>query len=547
MKKSLAVLLAFLLALGAVLPAFALDYSDPSTEIPVILIGGDGEPLYDKDGNKVFEATDLTAVFDNVEGGSAYESVANVLQPFLLEGVLFHRWDHYYENLEKEIGELTESFRLDENGNAVNGTTIAASRFGENDWNMHHDKKGSKGYYAYKDYCFWYDWRLDPLEIADQLDRYINNVLAATGAEKVAVASRCVGTTVALSYVAKYGTEKLYGLGIDGSCTAGGEFISDAISGKFRLDGEALGRFLTDCSAFGLFDTSEFARASIDLLSKSGAIDAFTATARATVYKQIVEGATSALALATVFTMPCYWAFVTAEDYDVALRYVFGEPGSEKRQQYAGLIEKLDRYHETVRLHLEELVTSLPENGVRACIVSKYGTQIVPICASCDAVSDEYASVKSSSFGATTSSIFETLPEEYIAARETEGLGRYISPDRQVDASTCMLPDQTWFIKGARHGDWLDQESQLIYDVITAAAPVTVEDLPCTQFIAYDNGTKAFVPMTAENCHTEFWTEDQKPRRMLNCFERLAAFGRSLRNWLRVFLTLVRTKLQEKG
>ena len=544
MKRTISVVLALLLAFGAVLPVCALDYTDPSTEIPVILIGGDGEPLYDKDGNKVFEATNLTAVFDNVEGGNAYEAVANVLQPFLLEGVLFNRWDRYYENLEREIGELTESFRLDENGDAVNGTTIAASRFGENDWNMHHDKKGEKGYYAFQDYCFWYDWRLDPLEIADRLDRYINNVLAATGAEKVAVASRCVGTTVALAYVAKYGTEKLYGLGLDGSATMGGEFISDAISGKFKVDGEAINRFLTDGAAFGMFNISEFARASVDLLVKSGALDAFTAVARATVYKRIVEGATSALALSTLFTMPCYWGFVTAEDYEEALRYVFGEPGSEKRQQYAGLIEKLDRYHDTVRLHLEELVTGLPENGVRTCIVSKYGTQIVPICASCDAVSDEYASVTRSSFGATACGVFETLSDEYVAAREAEGLERYISPDRQVDASTCMLPDLTWFIKGARHGDWLDRENQLVYDVITSEDPLTVEDLPCTQFIAYDNETKAFEPMTAENCRTEFWTEDQKPRRMQNCFERIAAFARSFRTWVRLLAELLREKLR---
>ena len=42
------------------------------------------------------------------------DAVVNVMQPFLLEGVLFNRWDNYYANLEAEIAELTTEIRLDE-------------------------------------------------------------------------------------------------------------------------------------------------------------------------------------------------------------------------------------------------------------------------------------------------------------------------------------------------------------------------------------------------------------------------------------------------
>ena len=540
MKKCVSLFLAAVMLLTLAVPALAIDYSNPSTDVPLILLGGDGEPLYDKDGNLVFEATKLTMVFDNVEGNSAYEAVASVLQPFLLEGVLFNKWDNYYANLEKEIGELTASFRLDENGNATNGTTISASRFAENEKNMHKDKKGSKGYYAYKDYCFWYDWRLDPLAVADQLAAYIDAVLEATGKEKVALASRCVGTSVAIAYVAKYGTDKLAGFGMDGTCTNGGEFLSDAISGKFKVDGNAIDRFLTDYDTLGVFSVPEFAIASVDLLTKSGALDAFVGLSRATIYKKIVEGATSALALSTVFTMPCYWAFVTAEDYETAKQYVFGDPGSAKRQQYAGLIKKLDDYHETVRLHLDELMRSLPANGVNTAVISKYGFQIVPICESRDLVSDQYATVHSSSFGATTSTIADTLSDDYIANRVAEGKGKYISPDKQIDASTCLLPDTTWFVKGARHGNWLDAENQILYTVLTADRQLTVDDLPYTQFIVYDDETASVSPMTAENCRTEYWHEEdlKKPESILG---RIKAYFKSLRAWLTSLVALLRS------
>ena len=543
MKKALALLLCAVLLLCALLPAGALDYSSPSREIPVILIGGDGDPLYDKDGNKVLEASNLSTLFDGTDKEELYRSVAEVLQPFLLEGVLFNRWDRYYENLEREVGELTEAFRLDENGNASNGTTISQAHIRETEEKKHQDKKGDKGYYSWQDYHFWYDWRLDPLEIAEQLDDFINCILEATGAEKVSIACRCVGTSVAAAYVAKYGTDKLYGLGIDGTCTNGGEFLSDALSGKFKLDGRAVERFLTDMNVLGMFNISDFAMASVDLLEKSGALDAFVTVSRIAIYNRIVEGATSAIALSTVFTMPCYWAFVTAEDYETAKRYVFGEAGSEKRQTYAGLIEKLDRYHETVRLPLHSLMLSLPEAGVRVAVISKYGFQIVPICASCNAVSDQYASVTRSSFGATTSTIYDTLSDEYIAGRVARGFGRYISPDRQIDASTCLLPDCTWFVKGVRHGEWLDAENQILYNVITAERQLTVNDLPYTQFFVYDDETGAVSPMTEENCHTEYWTEDQAPEPPKNPVTRLSQYFRSLRTWLRLLAEIVKSKL----
>ncbi len=543
MKKFVSVILCLLLLAAGALPAGAMDYSDPSREVPVILIGGDGDPLYDKDGNKVFDATKLTEVFSGTDSGELYASVAEVLQPFLLEGVLFNRWDRYYENLEREIGELTESFRLDENGEPGNGTTISQAHIDEVERNKHLDKKGQKGYYAMQDYRFWYDWRLDPLEIADQLEDYINGILEATGAEKVAIASRCVGTSVVAAYVAKYGVGKLCGVGIDGTCTNGGEFLSDALSGKFHVDASAVERFLLDSKTVGMFNISEFALASVDLLAKSGAVDAVTDATRATVYKRIVEGAPSAIALSTVFTMPCYWAFVTAEDYPTAIRYVFGEPGSEKRRTYAGLIEKLDNYHRQVRRPLRQLMLSLPENGVRVAVISKYGFQIVPICESCNTVSDQYASVHRSSFGATTSAIYSTLSDEYIASREAQGLGRYISPDRQVDASTCLLPDCTWFVKGVRHGNWLDAENQIMYSVITAGRQLTPADLPYSQFFVYDDETGTVSPMTAENCNTEYWPEDLNPE-PASPFTRLQRFLSALRTWLRLFTELIKTKLQ---
>ena len=547
MKRILSIILSLLVLFSVSASAYAMPLSTKGSQIPLVLLGGDGDTLYDKDGNYLFQIDDLGHLVDGSDSKELLRSVANVLQPFLLQGLMFNQWDPYYEALEKEIGELSEGVRLDENGNVTNGSDISKAHRDEVRNNMTTDKKGTKGYYGFQDYRFWYDWRLDPMEIADELHAYIEGICAATGAGKVALTGRCVGCNVMLAYLAKYGYDRIYGFGLDGTSSNGGEFISEAISGKFHLDGPAIERFLTDYDELGMFQVSDFVMATVDLLVKSGAVERLTAATRATIYDKVVKGVTSALATSTFFTMPCYWGFVRAEDYDAAIYYVFGAPGSEKRTQYAGLIEKLDRYHTDVVERIPALMEGLAERNINIAIISKYGFQIVPTCESSDALADQYASVKNSSFGATTSTLYGTLPDDYIAAREAEGKGRYISPDRQVDASTCLFPDYTWFTKGARHGNWTATENELMYTVTTADRQLTIDDFDLTQFMVWDSENKTMVPMTAENCQTEYWVADASVDHPTSFLQKLKNYFSALKVWLEQLFSVLKTKLGEKA
>ena len=543
MKRLLSAALSLTLLLALLTPAFAVPLGTTGSQIPLVLLGGDGDTLYDKDGNYLFQIDDLGHLTDGSSKEELLRSVANVLQPFLLQGLLLNDWEPYYEALEKEIGELTAEVRLDENGNVTNGSDISKEHRNEVADNMTKDKKGKKGYYGYQDYHFWYDWRLDPMEVADELNDYIESIKTVTGQEKVALVGRCVGCNIMLAYLAKYGFDSVYGFGLDGTSSNGGEFISESISGKFKLDGPAVERFLIDYDELGMLSISDFAEATIDLLVKSGAVETVDKVTRATIYDKVAVGMTSALTLSTFFTMPCYWGFVRAEDYDTAIEYVFGPEGSEKRTQYAGLIEKLDGYHTQVVEQIPALMAGLAEHDARIAIISKYGFQIVPICESSDAIADQYASVKNSSFGATTSTIYTTLPDDYIAQREAEGKGRYISPDKQVDASTCLFPDYTWFTKGARHGNWTKAENEIMYTVTTADRQLTIDDFDLTQFMVYDSETKTMSPMTTENCHTEYWVADETVDKPGHFFARLKAYFQSLFTWLKLAFAALQEKI----
>lgn len=545
MKKLIALILTLTLVFSMSVPAFAwIDQNSTRSQIPVIRISGDGQALYNDSGERVMHFRGLLEGGNSDEGDNSalYESVANVMLPFLIQGALFDNWEPYYKNLEKEIAELFGDALLDNNGNPIAGTGISEDAKAQMKYNMETDKKIGKGYYAYNDYWFNYDWRLDPLKTADDFNNYIKAIMNKTGAQKVSIICTCLGTNVVSAYIAKYGTDDLHGVTFDGGVSYGSEVLSETISGKFKLDSNAIERVLIDCANYGFFDIGSFALASIDLLGSSGMLDAVTGVTKEYLYYKVVEGVTSALALSTFFTWPNYWAAVTAEDFDTALNYVFGEEGSEKRTEYAGLIEKLVEYDETVRQHIPEIMQTIVDNGVNLGIMAKYGSQMIPVCESANMISDQIASVYRASFGATTSTVYDTFDEDYISAQQEAGLGRYISPDKQIDASTCMFPDYTWFYKGATHSNWTSYEMKIMYDVATADRQLTVDDFEWGQFIVYDNQKDAAYKMTTENCNTEAWEADKDKETPEGAYAKLFVFIRSVINWLRELIALISLK-----
>ncbi len=511
MKKFLSVFLSFVLILSVASPVFSwVDANESRSQIPVIRISGDGEALYDLEGNKIFHYKDIAKLLksdgeNDSKNSDLYKSMAESLLPAIAKGLATNNWDDLYAGLEAEISKIFANSLLDENGNVPNGSGLSQSRKDQMENKRNNSQKGDKGYFAWNDYWFHYDWRLDPMETADVFHSFVQDIKRTTGCEKVGVAATCLGTNIVMAYVAKYGAADIQGIAMDGSVVGGAEILSDVICAKFDVDPPALMRVLRDVEGLGMFSIDEFLTATIDMLVQTGLLEGVISTTENLFYDKLVEGVTSALALSTFYTWPNYWACVTPEDYELAKYYVFGEEGSEKRIKYAGLIEKLDRYDREVRQQVPELLQKIKDGGANFGVISKYGFQMIPITATSDAISDQFASVTRSSFGATTSNVYETLSDEYIAQRIAEGNGEYISPDKQIDASTCLFPDYTWFIKGSSHSNWTSYEIKIIVEIATADRQLTVDDFPYTQFMVYDNESDTLSPMTEENCNTEHW------------------------------------------
>ena len=545
MKRIVSVILSVVLVFTMMSPAFSwVDINESKSQIPVIRISGDGEALYDSEGNKIFHYHELGKIISgesesNIDTDALYKSMAETLLPALAKGLATDNWDDLYAGLETEISKIFASSLLDENGNVPNNSGLSQARKEQMEYKRHNDLKGDKGYYDCYEYWFYYDWRLDPMATADEFNAFIKDVKASTGCEKVGVNATCLGTNVFLAYVSKYGVEDIQGVGIDGSVVGGAEILSEVLCAKFDVDPAALMRFLKDFEGLGMFSIDEFIMETLEMAVQTGLLEGIISTTENIFYDKLVKGVTSALALSTFYTWPNYWACVSPEDYESVKYYVFGEEGSEKRIKYAGLIEKLDNYDREVRQKVPELMLSIKEGGANLGIISKYGYQIVPIISSSDVVADQFASVTRSSFGATTSTVYDTLSDEYIAQRVAEGKGHLISPDKQIDASTCIYPELTWFIKGASHSNWTTYELKMLYDIASADRQLTPADFPYSQFMVYSNEDDTLVPMTEENCNTEYWDPAPEIYKPESFFDKIKVAYNAFTKWFKLLLEVI--------
>ena len=545
MKKVISCLLVIVMVVSLTIPAFAGYTVEAKT--PIIYISGDSNKLWYDNETKSFAIENMLDIYKDSEGGDVYEAVFNVMYPFLMKGIISDDWSDYYDALYKELSDVYEPIKLDKNGNVPNDCGISSAQKNDNERAAFENRKSWKGGYGEKTYEFHYDWRLDPIEVADQLYDYIQNVKKGTGSDKVSLLVKCLGCNVLLAYVNKYSTGDLKGVGIDVSTSMGADFLSGLVSGKFGVDGNSISRLATDLSERNnrYTDIVRFATATIDLLDNTGVLDTLTNVTKEKLYAKIEYGVISAIALSTFMTFPCYWALVTLEDFDTALNYVFGPEGSEKREEYAGLIEKITVYNETIKKNIFPIMKKIEEGGVNIGIVSKYGEQMVPVIEDGSLIGDEYVSVYRSSLGATTSDIYSTLDSEYIASQKAKGLGRYISADKQIDASTCLFPDSTWFFKGVPHGYYTTPETDILITVMDSDRQLTIDDFDLTQFIVYDYQTKICEPMNEENCHNEYWSADEKTDHPSTKQERLVSFLKTLFRWLKSLYELVVSRTEK--
>lgn len=520
MKKIISVLLSLLIILSAVACVIPASASTTGLDIPVIYIEGQGASLYRNYGTPEQEQIYPIQIPD----GYIEEKVEEFL-PVFTKAFFTQEWDEFCVTLYEIITPLLADVRLNSDGepadNSVVGWTWSESTL--------RDKKVN-GKYAVDDYIFKYDWRLDPLKHADDLHAYIEAVKKVTGAEKVNLIGRCLGASIVAAYLTKYDGEHINEVLFYAEASHGAAMASKAYSGDLYLESDGIERYVYDIQLFEDETIESLIESILTLLNKTYGLD-IACWAVNNVYKDIYLDIVPPVMIESFGTYPGYWSMVAAKDYDKAMETVFY--GADK-EEYSGLIEKIENYHKNVRLVMDDKYLELAERGIQFSNICKYGFQIMPVSSENHLIADNTCSIDQSSMGATASDVTETLSDEYIECARRTGTFKYISPDMQIDASTCLFPDSTWFIKNLDHQNFPDSVEYLFLEIFNNDNYTVFDNEKYPQYLVYENDTSNIVPMTAENM-------DTTSRWNVSFIDALTTFFKS---FYKIISTSVQSKLQ---
>ena len=299
----------------------------------------------------------------------------------------------------------------------------------------------ARGYGAEVSYQFVIDWRESGIAEAARLHAFIQKVLQETGQKKVKIVAVSMGGGVAMSYLSKYGHKSVSALVLMHTVLQGIPIVGDMFNQRLTFDGRTLQMFLKQ-SLQGSEPWRSIVTALLGALRAANILDPMLDGVEAFVEymnPEIVEQF-----LVPIFAqLPGFWGLVGGPDYEAAKALLL-DPVTHK-----GLIAKIDDYHYNVFNKAGQLLKSAMRDGVRCYVLSGYNLQGAPVGPNALAHTDDGLATERTSGWATCMPLGEHFPADY---KQKINCGHnHIDPDRMIDASTCFLPEQTWFQKNLHH------------------------------------------------------------------------------------------------
>ena len=350
--------------------------------------------------------------------------------------------------------------------------------------------RDGNGYF--ESYDFLYDWRCDIVTIADRLNEYVQQVMELTGSDRVAFVGTSMGCSVLMTYLYKYFyTNENYTGHIQSVIFVAGTMngvapCQDPFSSNISLDEAALVRYIEELAgeipvlralySMGLLKpVFDYVGALIIGLSENGLYDAMETTLAA---------------------IPGFHSLMNGERYEEVKAKMYNTP--EKQEKFAAIIEAGDYFHNEVQPNNSNVIQKLMDGGTHAAVFAEYGYNLLPLTSDNNRPSDGTIALADASFGATCSESDMTLGADYKQAAGCVCGKSHLSPDGQIDASTCAFADITWFGRDMMHTFSSVLLGKLIDLVTYSDDQLTVhtyEDLP--QFLINIDNT--LVPLTEDN------------------------------------------------
>lgn len=351
-------------------------------------------------------------------------------------------------------------------------------------------------------YIFTYDWRLDPKVNAELLKDYIEDVKAETGSDKVSVLSEGYGSTVATTYLSEYADDAAES--VKNFVTVSSEFLGTSLVGDY-FKGDVVNE-LTNLTTF----TSAYIRYTNDI--SDNPITAFTTWLLNYIMNNewelqsfcihieqlltVFNYTFSATGITDIYTsMPGIWALVPVNDFEAAAEKIFGEEPS-------GELYDMVSEFKNIQMNYEDILNNAKDSGINVSIVASWDLQIVPFGKNSGVQSDGIVDTEYASFGASCVELNEVADamntEQYSEDGHDHISSNYdmLTPwysyggiCHYVDASTCALPENTWFIKNMKHDTFSydSNSADFLTWLLTADEERTVwQDSAYKQFMSYN-------------------------------------------------------------
>lgn len=434
MKKVLSILLTISLIFGLCVPAFAEEKTE-CDDLPVVIIRGmDFTGLYHDYGTEnergVLEV-DAMEIIKTVG-----KALGKLVFTFNVDEAMDVIIDYAYT--------LLEGFSVDNLGNSVYDLGQAKYPLSADNYEELHEgtvcelgmvRRCIEEFDDGHTYYINYDWRMNPFDVADEINSAVQTAIATTGHDKVNIVCASMGGIMTIAYLTEYGYEHVNRCLFMSSTFCGAQIASDLLTGKIEItaenlfntvmnlvgDNEIISFMLNEMNDFGMFH----------LLTK--VTDYIVENYADDIYERVIKpifGHTLTL-----------WGLVQQEDYKDAIDFMFGDC-LEENAEFIKITDNLQK----MMSNRTQLINNMLDDGVEIAITAHYNLPLVPVYKSANFNGDSVLETYQMSGYATVANYGETLGDDYVPENP-----KYLSPDRVVDLSTALFPEYTYIVKNAPH------------------------------------------------------------------------------------------------
>lgn len=385
----------------------------------------------------------------------------------LLKVLITHNWSKFGDEVIPVVNEMFSPSFLGPDGNPVDNSGVR--------W----EYPDAETITASSQLSYVYDWRIDPIEAAEGLNDFIDYVLEASGCSQVVLECHSYGGVVAITYATLYGTEKVRSWAFNSTAVFGETYNGELFTGQMRFDGDSLTEYLK--GAFAYNEKENFFNSLFGFLNKIGLMKGACNLVNYLIKK--IGMKKLSLGLIPMFGgWLSIWSMIPDEKIKESYDYVFDFCYSDDPTDRSGLKDKINDFNTRIRPYKAEELRKINEES-NLYVISRYGFSGMFLTPSWKNETDTVIDLKYTSFGATAA-----LHGEQLTAADLDGVqAEYISPGKNINASTCMFPEQTWFIRNFTHSYGGSDFDKMIKTLLYADGQANVKtftDYP--RFLCYN-------------------------------------------------------------